>query len=105
MFIVLEESQDDSFAINSVLNFTYELEQSKKLDFLGVTVTRESNELMTSVYNLPTYDNPTLNNLSIEPLKYKVFTIKTILTLEPSVSVFIGFIDEDNLGYIGFRSG
>ena len=37
-----------SFINNSVLNFTYELEKSKKLNFLDVTVTRGSNGLLTS---------------------------------------------------------
>ena len=64
---------------NSILNFTYELEKSKKLNFLDVTVTRGSNGLTTSVYVKPTYDNQTLNYLSIAPLKYKISTIKTLL--------------------------
>ena len=46
-----------SFINTSVLNFTYELEKSKKLNFLDVTVTRGSNGLLTSVYIKPTYDN------------------------------------------------
>ena len=68
-----------SFMNNSVLNFTYELEKYKKLNFLDVTVTRGSNGLLTSVYIKPTYDNQTQNYASITPLKYKVSTVKTLL--------------------------
>ena len=68
-----------SFTNNSVLSFTYELEKSKKLNFLDVTMTTGSNGLMTYVYIKPTYDNPTLKYVSIAPLKYKFSTIKTIL--------------------------
>ena len=64
---------------NSILNFTYELEKSKRLNFLDVTVTRGSNGLTTSVYVKPTYDNQTFNYLSIAPLKYKIYTIKALL--------------------------
>ena len=64
---------------NSVLNFTYGLETSKRLNFLDVTVTRGSNRLKTSVYIKPTYDNQILNYLSIAPIKYKISTIKTLL--------------------------
>ena len=42
-------------------------------------MTRGSNRLLTSVYIKPTYDNQTLNYVSIAPLKYKVSTIKTLL--------------------------
>ena len=68
-----------SFISNSVLNFTYELEKSKKLSFSDVTVTRGSNGLLTSLYIKLTHDNQTLSYVNIAPFKYKVSTIKTLL--------------------------
>ena len=41
---------------------------------------------MTSVYIKPIYDNQTLSYLRKAPLKYKVFTIKTLLHREFAVS-------------------
>ena len=49
-------------------------------------MTRGSNGLLTSDYIKTTYDNQTLIYVSIIPLEYKVFTIKTLLHRGSAVS-------------------
>ena len=61
------------------IKFTCEVELDSKLPFLDVTVFREDNKFVTSVYRKPTFTGLGLNFLSFTPLLYKTNCIKTLL--------------------------
>ena len=70
----------DKFQNNSVLNFTYEIEEKKTLAFLDVKIERNHNKnLVTSIHTKPTSSGECMNYLSIAPERYKLGVIRTFL--------------------------
>ena len=65
----------------SILKFTYEIEQKKKLAFLDVEITRTNNlkPLSTAVHRKETNSDECINYHSIAPEQYKTGVIKTFL--------------------------
>ena len=68
-----------AFTDNSVLNFTHEIEYSKKISFLDTLVTRTTKNLKTTVYRKATNTGECLNYSSICPQRYKTAVIKNFL--------------------------
>ena len=64
---------------NSVLNFTYEIENNKKIAFLDTLITRTSHNLSTTVHRKTTNTGECLNYSSICPQRYKIAVIKNFL--------------------------
>ena len=70
----------------SVLKFTYELPNDKKLAFLDVLTDIENNDFTTSVYHKPTDVGRCLNYKSECPDKYKVSVVKSYMKRAYEVS-------------------
>ena len=68
-----------TFKENSVLNFTFEIEDAKKLPFLDTIITRIPNKLSTTVYRKATNTGECLNYNSICPERYKISVIQNFL--------------------------
>ena len=68
------------------MNFTYEVEERRKLTFLDVLVTRERDSLSTSVHTKTTNSGDCINFSSIAPERYKIGVIKTFLHRAYTVS-------------------
>ena len=64
---------------HSVLKFTYEIEQRKQLAFLDVLISRNDNQLTTSIYTKPTNSGECLNYKSLCPQRYKIAVLRTLL--------------------------
>lgn len=67
------------FEENSVLNFTYEMENNKQIKFLACNIIRKEDKIETEVYIKETFDGNYLNYSSICPMRYKTGIIKTLL--------------------------
>ena len=74
----LERLQSE-FEENSVLKYTFEIENQKKIPFLDTLITRSSNSVSAEVYIKPTNTGECLNYNSICPMRYKTGLIKTLL--------------------------
>jgi len=62
---------------NADIQFTKEIEENGKLTFLDCLVSRNNNELRTTVYRKPTHTNRLLDESSYNPTSHKATTIKT----------------------------
>jgi len=71
---------------NADIQFTKEIEENGKLTFLGCLVSRENNELRTTVYRKPTHTNRLLDESSYNPTSHKATTIKTDETSATSLT-------------------
>ena len=69
----------ENFQRNSVLNFTYELSQNKKLPFLDVLVDNSGHKFKTSVYHKPTDQGICMNGDSECVEKYKISVISNYI--------------------------
>ena len=69
----------DQFENQSILKFTYEIEENKKISFLDVNVRKSGDRLHTAVHVKSTNTGDCLNFDSIAPDRYKIGTIKTML--------------------------
>ena len=58
--------------------FTKEIEENGKLPFLDYLVSRDNNELRTTVYRKPTHTDRLLDESSYNPTSYKATTIRTL---------------------------
>ena len=60
------------------IQFTSEIEQNGKLPFLDCLVSRNNNDLRTTVYRKPTHNDRLLDESSYNPSSHKAATIKTL---------------------------
>ena len=60
------------------IQFTKEIEENGKLPFLDCLVSRDNNELQTTVYRKPTHTDRLLDESSYNPTSHKATTIKTL---------------------------
>ena len=63
---------------NADIQFTKEIEENGKLPFLDCLVSRDNNELRTTVYREPTHTDRLLDESSYNPTSHKATTIKTL---------------------------
>ena len=63
---------------NTNIQFTKEIEENGKLPFLDCLVSRDNNELRTTVYRKPTHTDRLLDESSYNPTSHKATTIKTL---------------------------
>ena len=63
---------------NADIQFTKEIEENGKLPFLDCLVSRDNNELRTTVYRKPTHTDRLLDQSSYNPTSHKATTIKTL---------------------------
>ena len=63
---------------NTNIQFTKEIEENGKLPFLDCLVSRNNNELHTTVYRKPTHTNRLLDKSSYNPTSHKATTIRTL---------------------------
>ena len=63
---------------NADIQFTKEIEENGKLPFLDCLVSRDNNELRTTVYRKPTHTDRLLDESSYNPTSHKATTIKTL---------------------------
>jgi len=73
------EQLKTAFEEESVLKFTYEVENSRKISFLDVLITRNTNSVSTSVYTKSTNSGDCLNYNSNCPERYKTSVIKNFI--------------------------
>ena len=62
---------------NADIQFT-EIEENGKIPFLDCLVTRDKNELWTTIYRKPTYTDRLLDQSSYNPTSHKATTIRTL---------------------------
>ena len=60
---------------NADIQFTKEIEENGKLPFLDCLVSRDNNELRTTVYRKPTHTDRLLDESSYNPTSHKATTI------------------------------
>ena len=60
------------------IRFTKKIEEIGKLPFLNCLVSRDNNELRTTVYRKPTHIDRLLDESSYNPTSHKAMTIKTL---------------------------
>ena len=63
---------------NADIQFTKEIEENGKLPFLDCLVSRDNNELRTTVYRKPTHTDRLLDESSYNPTSNKATTIRTL---------------------------
>lgn len=63
---------------NTDIQFTREIEEDGKLPFLDCLVSRNNNELRTTVYRKPTHTDRLLDESSYNPTSHKATSIKTL---------------------------
>ena len=63
---------------NADIQFTKEIEENGKLPFLHHLVSRDNNELRTTVYRKPVHTDRLLDESSYNPTSHKPTTIKTL---------------------------
>ena len=63
---------------NADIQFTKEIEENGKLPFLDCLVSRDNNELRTTVYRKPTHTDRLLDESSYNPTSHKATTIRTL---------------------------
>jgi len=61
---------------NADIQFTKEIEENGKIPFLDCLVTRNNNELRTTIYRKPTHTNRLLGQSSYNPTSHKATTIR-----------------------------
>ena len=63
---------------NADIQFTKEIEESEKLPFLDCLVSRDNNELRTTVHRKPTHTDRLLEETSYNPTSHKATTIESL---------------------------
>ena len=63
---------------NADIQFTKETEENGKMHFLDCLVTRDNNELWTTIYRKPTHTDRLLDQSSYNPTSHKATTIRTL---------------------------
>ena len=82
-FTAIQKDEIDAFhdhlnEQNADLQFTKEIEENGKLPFLDCLVSRDNNELRTTVYRKPTHTDRLLDLSSYNPTSHKTTTIRTL---------------------------
>lgn len=65
-------------SINVIIQFTMELEEKNRLSLLDLLVIKESNIIITDLYNKPTNSSKVLNFQSSCPLSHKMSIIEIL---------------------------
>ena len=81
---------------NAVIQFTKEIEENGKLPFLDCLVSRDNNELRTTVYRKPTHTDRLLDQSSYNPTSHKATTIKTLTRRAQLVCDTPGSLRDEN---------
>ena len=82
---------------HSNIKFTKDIEEDMKLSFLDVTVTRKNDRFETSVFRKKTFTGLGSHYLSIEPILYKINTVRTMLFRAYNLSSsYLNFNNEIN---------
>ena len=63
---------------NADIRFTKEIEENGKIPFLVCLVTRDNNELRTTIYRKPTHTDRLLDQSSYNPTSHKATAIRTL---------------------------
>jgi len=63
---------------NADIQFTNEIEENGKIPFLYCLVTRDNNEVRTTIYRKPTPTDRLLDQSSYNPTSHKATTIRTL---------------------------
>ena len=63
---------------NTSIHFTKEIEENGKIPFQDCLVTRENNDLRTTVYRKPTHTDRLLDQTSYNPISHKATTIRAL---------------------------
>ena len=74
----IDDCHDHLSEQNADIQFTKEIEENGKLPFLDCLVSRDNNELRTTVYRKPTHTDRLLDESSYNPTSHKATTIKTL---------------------------
>ena len=74
----IEDFHDHLNEQNADIQFTKEIEENGKLPFLDCLVSRNNNELHTTVYRKPTHTDRLLNESSYNLTSHKATTIRTL---------------------------
>ena len=82
-FTALHKDEIDDFhehlnGQNADIQFTKEIEENGKIPFLNCLVTRDNNELRTTIYRKPTHTDRLLDQSSYNPTSHKATTIRTL---------------------------
>ena len=82
-FTALHKDEIDAFhdhlnEKNADIQFTKEIEENGKLPFLDCLVSRDNNELRSTVYRKPMHTDSILDESSYNPTSHKATTIKTL---------------------------
>ena len=75
---VHKDEIDDFHEQNADIQFTKEIEENGKIPFLDCLVTRDNNELRTTIYRKPTHTDRLLDQSSYNPTSHKATTIRTL---------------------------
>ena len=75
---VFDDFHDHLNEQNADIQFTKEIEENGKLPFLDCLVSRDNNELRTTVYRKPTHTDRLLDESSYNPTSHKATTIRTL---------------------------
>ena len=74
----IDDFHDHSKKKKADIQFTKEIEENGKLPFLDCLVSRDNNELRTTVYRKPTNTDRLLDESSCNPTSHKATTIRTL---------------------------
>ena len=82
-FTALHKDEIDTFydhlnEQNADIQFTKEIKENGKLPFLNCLVSRDNNELRSTVYRKPTHTDRLLDESSYNPTSHEATTIKTL---------------------------
>ena len=84
IFIIIDDNKKlntikQYFESNSVLKFTYEIQQANTLAFLDVKISNADDQIKTQVHTKPTDSGECINYIGLAPQQYKTGVIKTML--------------------------
>ena len=83
---------------NNKLQFTYELEQDKKINFLDMTIIRYNNTIITDWFNNPTSSGTLINFRSNHPKQHKTNIIYNLV--DRAISLFNKQFYKKNLNIV-----
>ena len=75
---ILDDFHEHLNGQNADIQFTKEIEENGKIPFLDCLVTRDNNELRTTIYRKPTHTDRLLDQSSYNPTSHKATTIRTL---------------------------
>jgi len=107
-FTAVHKDETDAFQDhlneqNADIQFTKEIEENGKLPFLDCLVSRDNNELRTTVYRKPTHTDRLLDQSSYNPTSHKATTIKTLTRRAQLVCDTTAYVTKTNTLNVFFR--